>query len=140
MLLSLETCIQLLLECAGRSLVGRMILERTEQSLNNPSTDITITASCVKSSDMVRITVDNHTPSPSKPNSLSEWSRSSSPNTSVLFLGTLNALGGPTLNLVDWDALRRLQKENDGFLAGEVILLPNGKLMLTIPKEVLPTS
>lgn len=79
---SLETFIQQSLESAGLDLDGQVTLTEIKSSLKLPSIDITLIASCAKSSVTVRITVDNLLPSVNRPDSQLPLFSSSSPRTS----------------------------------------------------------
>src|SRR5882672_79492 len=82
MQLSLETCIQQLLECVGPTLAGQVIWQETRKSPNNLSTDITVTVLCVRNSDTEAIMEASPQPSPSKQPSLSQSSSDSNQSTS----------------------------------------------------------
>src|SRR6266851_9676577 len=134
-----ETFIQRLHGFAGLILDGLETSSEIKLSRNGPITVITITDSCVRNSDMEATTAASPTPSPSKPSSLSGWSLDSSQSISLPFQVTLSDSNGPTLSYQGLGALRHYLDVNAGSLAGEVTLLPNGKLMLTIHKALLPT-
>src|SRR6267142_1164549 len=105
MQLSLETCIQQLLECVGPTLSGQVIWQETRKSPNNLSTDITVTVSCAKSSDTARTTEASPQPLRFKQPSPNQSSSDSSQSTSEHSLPIFDGMHGPTINLdslVSW--------------------------------------
>src|SRR6266849_3243856 len=134
-----ETFIQRLHGFAGLILDGLETSSEIKLSRNGHTTVITITDSCVRSSDTEATTEANPTPSPSKPNSLSGWSLDSSQSTSPPFLLTLSDSNGLIIDSVGWAVLKLLLDEKGGFLGGVAIRRHSGRLMLTIPRAPSPT-
>src|SRR5229473_2058190 len=134
-----ETFIQRLHGFAGLILDGLETSSEIKLSRNGHTTVITITDSCVRNSDMEATTEASHTPSPSKPSSLSGWSLDSSQSISLPFQVTLSDSNGPTMSYQEWVTLRHLLAANDGSLDAEVILQPDGRLTRMILKVHLPT-
>src|SRR5882762_10071107 len=140
MQLSLETCIQQLLECVGPTLSGQVIWQETRKSPNNLSTDITVTVSCAKSSDTARTTEASPQPSPSKPPSPSQSSSGFNPNTSKHFLPIYDGMLGPTISYGSLVSLLLSQGVSVGSSGDARSPQPLGRLLLMIHKEAWLTS
>src|SRR5258708_3869462 len=138
--LSLETCIQQLPECVGRTLGGPVTSSEIRLSRNDHSIDITLTVSCAKSSDTARTTEASPQPSPSKPPSPSQSSLDSNQSTSELSLHIFDGTRGPTINFELLASLLRSQGVNVGSSADAQSPQPLGRLLLMIHKEAWLTS
>src|SRR6267154_4965833 len=125
--LSLETCIQQLLESVGPSLGGRVTWVETRKSPNDHTTDITVTVSCARSSDMEATMEDRPRPSPDKPSYLRLWLGTFSPNTLPHSLRIFDGTVTLTPNSEQSGILQRLLDADDGSLADGMIQLPSGK-------------
>lgn len=134
---SLEIFIQRLLEFAGQNSHGPVTLSWTKRLPSGLTTDITLTASCVRNSAMEAIMEANQQPLPSRPSSPSPSSSDSSQYTFEHSLAILSGNGGWLPNYDVLDALRRSLEESDGFMGGVAIQLRSGRLLLMTRSALL---
>ena len=134
-----ETFIRQLLDNVGPIYPGQEISRRISIQPNNHFTVITITASCVRNSDMVPTTEASPQLSPNKPASPSESSNSSNLNTSPLSPPTCygtSMLSKPYLEKV----ISQLSQVVEGGSMDDEMTPPlSAKQLLTILKAALQT-
>src|SRR6202035_1898107 len=119
-----------LLASVGLTWAGPQTSSEIRISLRDHIIDITLTASCVRNSDMGVTTEASQRPSQDKQSSQKQWSATFNPNTSPLFRHTLD---GTLLWMCDseqWDHLLRLLVESDGSSVAVTIQAPYGKRLL----------